>query len=128
MNGRIGDPTEVHFVSALTGYGLAAPAPGEDHSVYQTVDGGMRWSPLRSPVTPLAVAANSASALWVADADSLWRTNDGGHTWSRSLAAAPRPVGTFASSRYGLVHMQAAGSNGVWIEFDEGQGAASQRP
>jgi len=119
--------TEVHFVSVLVGYGLSGRSGGAPPSLFSTVDGGLHWRSLRSPVAPVAVTANSRQDLWLAGSDSLWRSRDGGATWKRRLAAVPAPSGSFAGSGYGA-RLQAAGAGNVWAEFDVGQGAASQRP
>lgn len=126
----VGEPSgavlgEVHFVSPLVGYGLAAPSSGASKTLYQTRDGGLRWVAMQSPVVPLGVSANSAGDLWLAGTDSLWRSRDGGAMWTEVLDRVPD---AFASVPYEAVHLQAAGSDNVWAEFDQGQGAGSQRP
>jgi photosystem II stability/assembly factor-like uncharacterized protein len=114
--------SSIHFVDGATGYGVRST------SLVRTTDGGASWSPTPAPIRPLAATADDARSLWIADAASLWHSNDAGATWARVVGGLPPPAHFVVAVDYGVVSLQAAGGDGVWAELSVGEGAAYQQP
>jgi photosystem II stability/assembly factor-like uncharacterized protein len=88
----------------LRGLSVVSPrvvwASGVGGTVVRTIDGGERWTVHRIPAADSldlrAIAATSAStahAMSIADSSRIYRTTDGGRTWSRRWLATRK--GTF---------------------------------
>jgi photosystem II stability/assembly factor-like uncharacterized protein len=84
---------DVAFVSATLGFGVGVV--GDDRAILRTRDGGSSWLPVgRLPAAPLVpdrdpiLAFVDADHGWVAVADGLMATEDGGVTWRRVPGAA----------------------------------------
>jgi photosystem II stability/assembly factor-like uncharacterized protein len=93
-------PTDVE----LRGLSIVSPtvvwASGQHGTVVHTIDGGEHWTrdtiPGAGALDLRAIAATSAStahAISIADSSRIYRTTDGGRTWSRRWAATR--TGTF---------------------------------
>ena len=93
-------PTDVE----LRGLSVVSPsvvwASGQQGTVVHTVDGGVHWTrdtiPGASALDVRAIAATSATtahAISIADSSRIYRTTDGGRTWSRRWSATRK--GTF---------------------------------
>ncbi len=135
----------VSFESAADGWGIGMPSsPG---AVLVTGDGGRTWSVVGE--VPHAwldgVSAVSPTEVWVSgtaphgQADSLWRSVDGGRTWAEATLPQPPPAAAgrrrpgldvaamgFAGDGRGLIWAgEACGSCGAiaaWATVDAGAG------
>ena len=79
-----GTLTSINFVSADTGFVLGYSAL--DNVLLRTVDGGNSWQPLKFPSTintPLFCFLPINSKIILAARDTLYRSTDGGDTWSK---------------------------------------------
>lgn len=78
---------------------------GSNNAVYLTQDGGQKWVACAGPTgTPKSfhfglVGSNSAKpALYAATDQGIWRSDDGGTTWTDKAATLPgRPIQAFAA-------------------------------
>jgi photosystem II stability/assembly factor-like uncharacterized protein len=68
--------------------------------VYKTIDGGLTWTPttLVSPYTSniayyaMAISPSNPNVIFVAKTDGLYRTNNGGSTWTLARSGGHRDV------------------------------------
>lgn len=103
-------------------------------TLFRTADGGASWHPVLSGVGRLGLATSlSPGAIWVTSQASgsltVWRTSDGGRTWSRGQVSMPGQIVPihmqFVDELHGWLLVStgsAAGSEGVvlWSTFDGG--------
>ncbi|HYM69807.1 MAG TPA: hypothetical protein VEZ44_09445 [bacterium] len=110
-----GVPAETAAAPAITFIHMAGPTNGwarTDTRLLRTDDGGAHWTdvtpPGRASIAGAAQAFLGGSAAWIAvapdtaTAADIFRTTNGGRTWSRAVATA-RNVGqmAFADARHG---------------------------
>ncbi len=122
----------VHFVSADlgfavaggTGSGLLRMAPIDGGKALVTTDGGRTWQPLPAPAGAQTLCFDDATLGWLGAAGKLYRTADGGSTWTLVTRGARPPFpGEVAS-----MVVQCAGAGDAWA-LDIGPGAGmSQEP
>lgn len=122
----------VHFVSADLGFAVAggtgsrvldmSPAIGGKALI--TTDGGSTWQPLHAPAGAQTLCFDDPADGWLGAAGKLYRTRDGGRTWTLAAAGAKPPSAAAVS----LMVVQCAGAGDAWA-LDIGPGAAmSQEP
>ena len=120
----------VHFVSLEDGFATAGgrgpfyfgagPAQGR-LEVLATTDGGRSWHALRVPAEPQTVCFDNAEQGWLGAAGRLYRSANGGRTWTLATAGVrPREGGT------AWMTVQCAGDGAAWA-LDIGPGAASNQ-
>ena len=83
-------PTESIGYLAYTDYGETNQA-----RIYKTIDGGLHWAPAAGQVNSqgeLSLAFADSQVGWLSDAETLWRTADGGSTWVRATLPVPSTV------------------------------------
>jgi hypothetical protein len=116
---------DVSFASGSVGVGLTttAAAPGG----FQTTDGGRSWQPLAFPESGSAVGQAPFSAVdfvtpavgWLAGADGVAATTDGGQHWARELStSSPVEELSFADAEHGW----ALTSDQLFATSNRGQG------
>lgn len=123
---------EIAFVSTTIGFGLGVV--GDDRAIVRTDDGGGTWRAVgRLPVEPIEPQSDpilsfvDASHGWVAIANGLLTTTDGGQSWHRVSGALPGGV-SFADSRHGCAgsyYTQAVATvdgGATWAPVDAGRG------
>ncbi len=91
-----GPATGLAFPTESIGY-LAYTEYGETNQarIYKTVDGGLHWAPTAGQVNSqgqLSLAFADSQVGWLTDAETLWRTADGGSTWIRTTLPVPSTV------------------------------------
>ena len=120
----------VHFVSADVGFAVAdgtAPALGEmappsRGKALVTTDGGRTWQPLRTPAAAQSLCFDNARLGWLGAAGKLYRTADGGQSWTLATAGAGSP-GPGAA----LMSVQCAGAGDVWaLDIGPGVGMSQE--
>jgi photosystem II stability/assembly factor-like uncharacterized protein len=76
--------TRLHFTTPRDGWAVTQESDQGFHwdALYRTVDGGQSWHSVRYPALPTAFAGTGTA--WASNAATglLWRTRDGGRTWS----------------------------------------------
>lgn len=101
-------PSDLYFVDANTGWLMAHVGAGMSHdyvNVYRTTDGGQTWTKLVDPFTDNLQQSCAKTGLIFTDANNGWvtgdclgvqpgapylyRTSDGGRTWSAVELPAP---------------------------------------
>ncbi|HXW43379.1 MAG TPA: YCF48-related protein [Streptosporangiaceae bacterium] len=122
----------VHFVSAETGYAVAGGSTVIDHGqlapqsggeLLVTGDGGSSWHRLAAPANPQSVCFSTPSDGWLGAAGGLYRTTDGGTSWTMTTAGPGRGV-----AGYPFTMIVACAGDSAW-GLDVGSGAAmSQEP
>lgn len=90
---------------------VAVQGPGQDVRLAATSDGGAAWTERPAPAGTAGLAFGTPACGWAvarpaAGAPMLWRTADGGASWT-----AVRRLGPAAGS----VLLSAAGCRGVWL-------------
>jgi photosystem II stability/assembly factor-like uncharacterized protein len=96
-----GPVTDISFVSAYTGFGVGLP--GDASAIVETVDGARHWAVVGDLPEDAAVfgggMATPTLSFWdesdgwaVSAAGGLFRTADGGRTWSRGAAPESLPL------------------------------------
>jgi photosystem II stability/assembly factor-like uncharacterized protein len=126
---------EIAFVSTTLGFGLGVV--GDNREILRTDDGGVTWRTVgRLPVEPIEPDTNPTLSFvdalhgWVAIADGLLMTTDGGQSWRRVPGASPGGV-SFADARHGCAGLYYAGavatvdSGATWAPVDAGRGLAA---
>jgi hypothetical protein len=123
----------VHFVSGSVGFAVASgtgislsggAAPEFAGVVLATSDGGRSWHRLAAPAEAQSVCFNDPRSGWLGAGGRLYRTIDGGHSWTLATAG----VKPFRSGYPATMIVQCAGTGSAWA-LDIGQGAAmSQMP
>jgi photosystem II stability/assembly factor-like uncharacterized protein len=124
----------VHFVSRTEGWGVAG---GQDQGgegpmvpigktrLVHTLDGGRTWSALAAPAAPQSVCFTSTTDGWMASGTKVWRSTDGGRSWSGS------PVFTLRVDGGGppfQAELQCAKPGAAWVRFSGGGAAAGHSP
>jgi photosystem II stability/assembly factor-like uncharacterized protein len=130
----LGEPTppidNVHFFSSTEGWGVAGGQvdptvasgpilPIGDASLIHTADGGRTWSTQNAPAHPQSVCFPSASDGWFSSGPSMYRSTDGGATWSKAFTL---PLSDLPSTAVGEVECTRGGS--AWVRFS-GLGVAA---
>jgi photosystem II stability/assembly factor-like uncharacterized protein len=124
----------VHFVNASQGWGIAggsAPfsyrgvlTPYTGATLVVSTDGGQTWTAMSSPADPQSVCFSGTSRGWLATAaGTVYTSQNGGQSWSRSLQMAGVQQGLPTSSR-----IECAAPSAAWIDFAPGGGAAGHSP
>jgi photosystem II stability/assembly factor-like uncharacterized protein len=123
----------VSFVSPAVGYAVAGGAggtlvPGSLTGTYSgsrllgTTDGGATWQQLTgAPADPQSACFTSAATGYLGTPGRIWRTGDGGQTWSLAFTEPPAAKGF--SRMADTPELQCAGPAGAWVLF-LGTGAA----
>ena len=123
----------VHFVSATVGFavaggrdvsqfGTAIPEVGGE--VLATTDGGHSWRILPTPTNVQTVCFDNAEIGWLGAGGRLFRSTNGGRTWSQVAAGASGSSAGYPAT----MTVQCAGAGNAWA-IDIGPGAAmSQQP
>lgn len=86
------DPTNPNVIYAGTGEGFGNGDSVRGAGIFKTTDGGVTWAQLAATNTPdfhyvndLAVSKNGSHAVYAATRTGVWRSLDGGASWSRVL-------------------------------------------
>jgi len=135
----------VSFVSPGTGYALAGGTMGgavgatgggagaspvlsgttgtySGGTLLRTTDGGTTWQPLRgTPANPQSACFTSAANGYLGTPGQIWRTSDGGQSWSLAFTEPTAAKGF--SHQLDTPELQCAGPAGAWVLF-VGTGAA----
>lgn len=130
------DPLDPNTVYAIYNY---YPSPFEirdNPEIYRTQDGGAHWTsvadlPDSCPAFDLAVARTSAApaVLYLSGArpggecrTSVWRSPDGGATWTEAVAGLPGPVAELAVDPRDtrVVYARPRSAINVWKTMDSG--------
>lgn len=129
----------IHMSDALSGWGLAGTGETSDH-VLHTSDGGWSWQDV-SPPEPLPIGENfslratafflDGRTAWVVYAPDdifniptpavVWRTIDGGESWSRSA-----PLNVEQSEFYNPSILQFVNDTVGWLMVGVGAGMSHQ--
>lgn len=124
----------VHFISASNGWGIAGGAdplairgiliPSTGATLVATSDGGRTWTNLAGPADPQSVCFSDASHGWLStEPGGVYRSADGGLTWSRALQMAGGQPQLPAASR-----IECASPSAAWVQFSPGGAAAGHIP
>jgi len=132
-------PTDVE----LRGLSVVSPrvvwASGQKGTVIHTVDGGAHWTrdtiPGAGTLDLRAIAATSAStahALSIADSSRIYRTTDGGQSWTRAWSATRK--GTFLDAlrfwdpRHGIAMSDPVDGRFLLLVTDDGGASWQEIP
>jgi len=132
----LGEPSlplwSVHFVSPLIGWGVIGDndviwspeengfdAPPADGQLVMTTDGGETWHELNGPSNVESVCFANASQGWLGVPGAVYRSTDGGASWTQAFAepevdGVPSAEDTF---------VECASPPSVWVYFHS-RGAA----
>ena len=124
----------VHFISSKNGWGIAGGSepfgfrgvatPTTGAMLVVTSDGGQTWSSLPSPGDPQTVCFSDGKHGWLATAPgAVYRSGNGGNTWTRVLQMPGYQPGLPSSSR-----IECAAPSAAWVEFAAGGAAAGSSP
>jgi photosystem II stability/assembly factor-like uncharacterized protein len=113
------------------------------YRVWRTKDDGVSWSPVSanldgSPISAIEIAAADSKRIYVGTENGgLFRSTDGGNTWSANVSGATLPGNTitrlatssadanllFATlANFGHPHVFRSGDGGTtWVDVDKGQ-------
>ncbi len=105
----------IEFASATQGWGVSNTG-----RLYSSSDAGSSWSQVTSAPSGLTDACQSSPTIgWVINVKGVWKTTDGGTTWTLSF---PMPAGAAAGASN--LSIACSGSN-IWAEFPVEGGAGS---
>lgn len=132
-----GDPCgairSVHFVTPDVGYAVAAgsqvridgglPAPVVGGELLATTNGGQSWAAVpAAPAQAQTACFTSTSSGFLGTPGKIWRTSDGGRTWSLAFTE-PAASGSARPGPADTTLVECAGGSAVWAMF-LGSGAA----
>jgi hypothetical protein len=124
----------VHFTSATDGYAVAggsvAAAGGSDTEipdlggvVLVTRDGGHTWAKAAAPANAQTVCFNGEKNGWLGANGQLYRTGDGGKSWT----ALTSPPSTSEAGYAAEMSVQCAGTDTAWaVRAGPGAGMSQQ--
>lgn len=120
----------VHFVSPEVGFAIAGGstlaaqslAPMSGGELLGSTDGGQSWQRLSAPANPQSVCFTDPHDGWLGAGGGLYRTTNGGKTWTPAGAA---PGHRDAGYPFTMT-VQCAGPTAAW-GLDTGFGAASSQ-
>jgi photosystem II stability/assembly factor-like uncharacterized protein len=127
----------VHFVSPSTGFAVAGysagPAlrgslsgPYTGTVLLKTADGGATWQHVTgAPAQPQSACFSSASDGYLGTPGRIWRTTDGGSSWSPALTEPTATGGGGQPTAADTPMLECAGPSGAWVLF-LGMGAAME--
>ncbi|HLH26074.1 MAG TPA: hypothetical protein VK066_26455 [Chloroflexota bacterium] len=123
------DLAAVSFATRAVGWGLAGmapprgqpaaapqPAPG---AIAATSDGGETWAPTAAQPAPMqSVCLADSDQGWAASHAGVWRTGDGGVTWTSVLVAPAESSGDAQPLREGFTaDVQCVDGDTAWVLF-----------
>src|SRR5262245_10788209 len=86
------DPTNTQVIYAGTGEGFFNSDSARGGGIFKTTDGGTSWSLLASTstgdfffVNKIVISTNDHNRVYCATRTGVWRSPDGGQSWTRSL-------------------------------------------
>jgi photosystem II stability/assembly factor-like uncharacterized protein len=124
----------VHFISATRGWGIAGGnqplvehgvlIPGAGATLIMSTDGGRSWVDLQSPGDPQTMCFSDAAHGWLASAAGIiYKSQDGGQTWTQALKMASSQPGSS-----GWARIECAGPSALWVLWAPGGAAAGHQP
>jgi photosystem II stability/assembly factor-like uncharacterized protein len=124
----------VHFISATRGWGIAGGnqplvehgvlIPGAGATLIMSTDGGRSWVDLKSPGDPQTMCFSDAAHGWLASAAGIiYKSQDGGQTWTQALKMASSQPGSS-----GWARIECAGPSALWVLWAPGGAAAGHQP
>jgi photosystem II stability/assembly factor-like uncharacterized protein len=118
-----GKLADVQFISSSVGYAVTGQAAYDQPSaMYRTIDSGMTWSRIQTPISPEAVGFYNSKDGWIVGPHSngFFHTTDGGKTWRRWGKSLPNWTVTRAN-------IVPTGLDQVWAQL-VGDSGMSQNP
>lgn len=117
----------VHFVTPSLGYAIAGgsdvridagvPVPVHGGSLLVTTDGGRNWSAVAgAPARAQAVCFANASDGFLGTPGKIWRSTDGGGTWTVSFAEPPKSS-SLPRQPGDTPALECAGPDAAWVQF-----------
>ncbi|HVS04679.1 MAG TPA: YCF48-related protein [Candidatus Dormibacteraeota bacterium] len=124
----------VHFVSPSQGWGIAGGneplimhgvlMPSSAGSVVVSTDGGRSWTDLHTPRDPQSVCFSDSGHGWLATlSGTVYRSQNGGQTWSQALQMARSDPGLS-----GWARVECAAPSALWVQWVPGGAAAGHAP
>jgi photosystem II stability/assembly factor-like uncharacterized protein len=123
----------VHFINTNQGWGISGGnelvmhgvlIPGSGGTIVVSNDGGHSWVDLNSPADPQSVCFSDAAHGWLAtQSGTVYRSQNGGQTWSQSLQMARSQPGLS-----GWARVECAAPSALWVQWAPGGGAAGHSP
>lgn len=101
------------MATAYIGYAVLGNN-SQTNTLYVTHNAGRQWNSMTIPFKPLSVAFLNPRQGWAVSAHKVWKTMDGGKTWTAS--------DTFASPLPMAARIRLAGTNAVWVMLVGGSG------
>ncbi len=131
----------VHFFSPTAGWGLAgsglplggAAGPGypfahgpASATLVATTDGGRTWQAVQGAPSGIQSACTSDGTIGFASTEGrIWRTADGGASWS--VVANPAGLSTGGNDP-AVIELSCAGATGAWAVVNSREAAAGTEP
>jgi photosystem II stability/assembly factor-like uncharacterized protein len=117
----------VHFVTPAVGYAISGgsdirldgglPTPVTGGELLMTTDGGQQWLPVRgAPAHVQTVCFSSTADGFLGTPGAIWRSTDGGGTWSRSFSEPAQP-GYSQHEPGDTAVLECAGNTAAWALF-----------
>jgi Photosynthesis system II assembly factor YCF48 len=123
----------VHFVNTNQGWGISGGdplimhgvlIPGAGGTVVVSDDGGRSWRDLSSPGDPQSLCFSDQGHGWLAtQSGTVYRSADGGNTWSQVLQMARSEQGLT-----GWARVECAAPSALWVQWAPGGAAAGHSP
>jgi Photosynthesis system II assembly factor YCF48 len=134
---QLGEATQwirsVHFVNTTQGWGIAGGnelimhgvlIPGSGGTLVVSNDGGRSWTNLNAPHDPQSVCFSDSGHGWLAtQAGTVYRSGNGGQTWSQVLQMAKSQPGLS-----GWARIECAAPSALWVQWAPGGAAAGHSP